>query len=79
MRVVFVHGACVKDGAWWWHATGDLLASNGVSSEAPLLPSCGETGETVGPGGPGRVVELAAGHHPFLSQPDVVAALFLGI
>jgi pimeloyl-ACP methyl ester carboxylesterase len=44
MRVVFVHGACVKDGAWWWHRTGDLLAERGVASEAPLLPSCGETG-----------------------------------
>ena len=44
MRVVFVHGACVKDGAWWWHRAGDLLAERGVASEAPLLPSCGETG-----------------------------------
>src|ERR1700761_4490065 len=44
MRVVFVHGACVKDGAWWWHRTAELLAERGVASEAPLLPSCGETG-----------------------------------
>ena len=44
MRVVFVHGACVKDGSWWWHRTGQLLAHQGVTSEAPLLPSCGETG-----------------------------------
>jgi len=21
MRVVFVHGACVADGSWWWHRT----------------------------------------------------------
>ena len=26
MRIVFVHGACVKDGAWWWHRTAELLA-----------------------------------------------------
>jgi pimeloyl-ACP methyl ester carboxylesterase len=44
MRVVFVHGACVKDGAWWWHRTAELLAERGVASEAPALPSCGETG-----------------------------------
>jgi pimeloyl-ACP methyl ester carboxylesterase len=45
MRVVFVHGACVRDGSWWWHRTAELLAERGVASEAPLLPSCGETGE----------------------------------
>jgi pimeloyl-ACP methyl ester carboxylesterase len=45
MRVVFVHGACVKDGRWWWHRTAELLAERDVASEAPALPSCGETGE----------------------------------
>jgi pimeloyl-ACP methyl ester carboxylesterase len=44
MRVVFVHGACVRDGSWWWHRTAEVLAARGVASEAPLLPSCGETG-----------------------------------
>ena len=53
MRIVFVHGACVKDGSWWWHRTGELLAERGVASEAPALPSCGETGEPAGAGGPG--------------------------
>jgi pimeloyl-ACP methyl ester carboxylesterase len=48
MRVVFVHGACVRDGAWWWQPTGDLLAQRGVPSEAPLLPSCGEAGASLG-------------------------------
>ena len=48
MRVVFVHGACVKDGSWWWHRTGELLAERGVASEAPALPSCGETGVPTG-------------------------------
>ncbi len=46
MRVVFVHGACVRDGSWWWHPTAELLAERGVSSAAPALPSCGETGAT---------------------------------
>jgi len=44
MRVVFVHGACVKDGPWWWHRTAELLAERDVAGEAPALPSCGETG-----------------------------------
>jgi pimeloyl-ACP methyl ester carboxylesterase len=44
VRVVFVHGACVKDGSWWWHRTAELLAERGIASEAPVLPSCGETG-----------------------------------
>ncbi len=44
MRVVFVHGACVKDGSWWWHRTAELLSERDVASEAPALPSCGETG-----------------------------------
>jgi pimeloyl-ACP methyl ester carboxylesterase len=48
MRVLFVHGACVKDGAWWWHPTADVLAARGVASVTPLLPSCGETGGALG-------------------------------
>jgi pimeloyl-ACP methyl ester carboxylesterase len=48
MRVVFVHGACVRDGAWWWQPTAELLAQRGVASEAPLLASCGETGGPLG-------------------------------
>src|SRR6478752_2816742 len=53
MRVVFVHGACVRDGSWWWHRTAELLQERGVPSAAPALPSCGETGEPAGAGGPG--------------------------
>jgi pimeloyl-ACP methyl ester carboxylesterase len=60
MRVVFVHGACVKDGSWWWHRTGELLAERGVANEAPALPSCGETGEPTGAGGPGLAEDVAA-------------------
>ncbi|MEU7743769.1 alpha/beta hydrolase [Nonomuraea sp. NPDC049158] len=44
MRVVFVHGACVRDGAWWWHRAAGELEARGVRSSAPPLPSCGETG-----------------------------------
>jgi pimeloyl-ACP methyl ester carboxylesterase len=60
MRVVFVHGACVKDGAWWWHRTGELLAEKGVTSVAPALPSCGETGVTPDAAGPGLAEDVAA-------------------
>jgi pimeloyl-ACP methyl ester carboxylesterase len=60
MRVVFVHGACVKDGAWWWHRTGDLLAERSIASEAALLPSCGETGEPANMQGPGLAEDVAA-------------------
>ena len=48
MRVVFVHGACVADGEWWWRPTATLLEERGVRSVAALLPSCGETGTSGG-------------------------------
>jgi pimeloyl-ACP methyl ester carboxylesterase len=60
MRVVFVHGACVKDGSWWWHRTGELLAERDVASEAPVRPSCGETGEPTGAQGPGLAEDVAS-------------------
>ncbi|WP_290051446.1 alpha/beta hydrolase [Amycolatopsis solani] len=40
MRIVFVHGAFVRDGAWWWQPTADLLARHGLRSSAVVLPSC---------------------------------------
>ena len=60
MRVVFVHGACVRDGAWWWHPTAELLAEKGVTSAAPALPSCGETGAAPDAEGPGLAEDVAA-------------------
>ncbi len=60
MRVVFVHGACVEDGTWWWHPTAELLAERGVASSAPALPSCGETGLPVDGRGPGLAEDVAA-------------------
>nr|WP_069713149.1 hypothetical protein [Curtobacterium sp. ER1/6] len=42
--LVFVHGALVRDGSWWWRPTADLLLERtGVASVAVALPSCGET------------------------------------
>jgi len=76
MRIVFVHGACVKDGSWWWHRTGELLAEKGVASAAPALPSCGETGEPTGAQGPGLADDVAAVRHVLTAsdEPTVVVA-----
>ncbi|WP_041256361.1 alpha/beta hydrolase [Frankia sp. EAN1pec] len=60
MRVVFVHGACVQDGSWWWHRAARLLQERGVASMSPTLPSCGETGVPPGAGGPGLAEDVAA-------------------
>ena len=60
MRVVFVHGACVRDGSWWWHRTARLLQERDVTSVAPALPSCGEAGVEAGAGGPGLTEDVAA-------------------
>lgn len=76
MRVVFVHGACVKDGAWWWHRTGDLLLERGVRSETPGLPSCGETGEPTDASGPGLAEDVVAVRQVLTAsdEPTVVVA-----
>jgi pimeloyl-ACP methyl ester carboxylesterase len=76
MRVVFVHGACVKDGAWWWHRTAELLAEKGVTSAAPALPSCGETGVAPDADGPGLAEDVAAVRAVLIAgdEPTVVVA-----
>ena len=76
MRVVFVHGACVNDGCWWWHRTGALLAERGVASETPLLPSCGETGEPTGAQGPGLAEDVASVRQVLTAsdEPTIVVA-----
>lgn len=75
-RVVFVHGACVQDGGWWWHRTAELLAERGVESQAPPLPSCGETGQAAGPDGPGLAEDVAAVRAVLTAgeEPTVVVA-----
>ena len=76
MRVLFVHGACVRDGAWWWHRTAALLAERGVPSAAPALPSCGETGLPAGADGPGLAEDVAAVRSVLAAsdEPTVVVA-----
>ena len=70
MRVVFVHGACVKDGSWWWHPTGELLAERGVASDAPALPSCGETGAPTSAQGPGLTEDVASVRHVLTASDE---------
>ncbi len=48
MKVVFVHGALVFDGAWWWSRMVEPLAALGLGSRAVELPSCGASLETSG-------------------------------
>jgi pimeloyl-ACP methyl ester carboxylesterase len=49
MELVFVHGAFVRDGPWWWQPTATPLEERtGVRSRSIALPSCGETGERGG-------------------------------
>jgi pimeloyl-ACP methyl ester carboxylesterase len=76
MRVVFVHGACVRDGSWWWHRTAGLLRERGVRSAAPALPSCGEAGLPAGAGGPGLAEDVAAVRRALQDsdEPTVVVA-----
>ncbi len=73
MRVVFVHGACVRDGSWWWHRMSGLLQERGVSSVAPALPSCGETSL---PGDAGLAEDVAAVRQVLLDgdEPTIVVA-----
>ena len=41
MKVIFVHGALVFDGTWWWSRMVKLLAALSLGSRAVKLPSCG--------------------------------------
>jgi pimeloyl-ACP methyl ester carboxylesterase len=76
MRVVFVHGACVRDGAWWWQPTGEVLRDAGVQSAAAALPSCGEGPASAGAAGPGLPEDVAALRQLLEAQdePTVVVA-----
>ena len=60
MRVVFIHGAFSRDGAWWWAPTAALLDRSGIGSAAVALPSCGETSIAPTGAGPGLHDDAAA-------------------
>ena len=76
MRIVFVHGACVRDGQWWWHRTARLLTEKGIMSEAPALPSCGETGARPDAQGPGLAEDVEAVRRVLeaTDEPTIVVA-----
>jgi pimeloyl-ACP methyl ester carboxylesterase len=40
MKVLFVHGALVRDGAWWWSRMVEPLKQHGLDTAAVELPSC---------------------------------------
>ncbi len=46
--LIFVHGACVRDAAWWWSKMTEPLAERGITTLAVPLPSCGEAGSRLG-------------------------------
>jgi pimeloyl-ACP methyl ester carboxylesterase len=52
MQLIFVHGALVRDGDWWWHRAAALLEQQtGIRSRSLALPSCGELGADAVGGG----------------------------
>jgi pimeloyl-ACP methyl ester carboxylesterase len=60
MRVVFIHGAFSRDGAWWWAPAAAGLDRHGITSTAVALPSCGEQGAAPTGAGPGLEDDAAA-------------------
>ena len=63
MDLIFVHGALVRDGDWWWRPAAELLFERtGLRSRALALPSCGETtpGMQAGEGADGLAADAAA-------------------
>jgi pimeloyl-ACP methyl ester carboxylesterase len=74
VEILFVHGALVRDGAWWWRPAADLiLERTGARSTAIALPSCGETDAPASAAG---LVEDAAALRAALDRVD--AAVVVG-
>ncbi len=69
MKVVFVHGALVFDGAWWWQRMVEPLAAFGLGSRAVELPSCG-TSPDPDPGALGDMHADADAVHSVLDEED---------
>lgn len=43
MKILFVHGALVRDGAWWWKRVAERIHERTATASRSLeLPSCGE-------------------------------------
>lgn len=60
MQILFVHGAFVRDGDWWWRPVAELVEkTTGIASSAVLLPSCGEVASSL-TGDVGLLADAAA-------------------
>jgi pimeloyl-ACP methyl ester carboxylesterase len=60
VEILFVHGALVRDGAWWWKRVAEQIhARIGTVSRTIDLPSCGEGAM---PGAAGLVEDAQALH-----------------
>lgn len=60
VEILFVHGALVRDGEWWWQQVAEQVRNRtGVSSRAIELPSCGE-GADSSPGAAGLIEDAQA-------------------
>ncbi len=67
-EILFVHGALVRDGAWWWGPVAERVErATGVRSRAVALPSCSETAASAGAAG---LVEDAAALRCALDAAD---------
>ena len=67
--LIFVHGACVRDAPWWWSQMIEPLAGRGIASVAVPLPSCGESGDSLGD----LYADVEASHHAIAeAEPPVV-------
>ncbi|MGT2424826.1 alpha/beta hydrolase [Amnibacterium kyonggiense] len=67
VEILFVHGALVRDGAWWWAPAARAVEERlGVRSWAVALPSCGEGA----PAGTAGLVEDAAALRVALDAAD---------
>lgn len=76
VELLFVHGALVRDGAWWWQRVADQVRERtGTASRAIALPSCGETGAAPGTAG---LVEDAAALRAALEDGDGDGAVVVG-
>jgi len=40
MKILFVHGALVRDGRWWWSRMVEPLKQHALETSAVELPSC---------------------------------------
>ena len=68
VEIVFVHGALVRDGAWWWRPVAERIeAAHRIRSRAVLLPSCGEGADAASTSG---LVEDAAALRSVLDEVD---------